>query len=124
MSDDTDHDVIPPARSFATLLGYIENGAFLKELSEATRDMIAEMSNRQLDGAAKVKGKIVLTLALTLDRGSFDLVPKFDIKLPEQPRDRSIFWATRDNDLTPENPKQMKMDLRRVDDRREERRVS
>lgn len=124
MSDEPDHDVIPPARSFADFLRQIEGGRLLNEISDAMRDLIAAMEDRHADGANKVKAKVTLSLSLTLDRGSYDVVPKFEVKLPEQPRPRSIFWATPENNLTPQNPKQMTMDLRRVDDRREMRSVS
>lgn len=123
MSDDT-QEVIPPARSFADLLRHIEGGAFLNEISDAMRDLIAEMENRHADGANKVKAKVKLELSLTYDRGAYDLVPKFETKLPDLPRQRSIFYATPENNLTPQNPRQMNLDLRRVDDRRETRSVS
>lgn len=123
-TEDNDQDVIPPARSFADFLRHIENGKLLNEISDAMRDLIAAMEDRHADGANKVKAKVTLSLSLTLDRGSYDVVPDFKVKLPEQPRPRSIFWATPENNLTPQNPKQMTMDLRRVVDRRETRSVS
>jgi hypothetical protein len=124
MSDEANQELIPPARSFADLLRHIEGGRFLNEISDAMRDLIAEMEDRHADGANKVKAKVKLEFSLTFDRGAYDLVPKFEVKLPEVPRARSIFYATPDNNLTPQNPKQMNLDLRRVDDKRDVRTVS
>ena len=71
--DEPDQTVIPPARSFAQFLAQIAGGDFLRELSEAQRDMVAEMENRRLDGAKTVKGKITLTFEMKLDGGVFEV---------------------------------------------------
>lgn len=106
--------ILPPARSFSTFLQECESGYLHQECSEQLRELIAELSNRIQDGAKAAKGKLVLSFDFSVADGVVEVRPKLEIKMPNQPRPRSIFWATPENNLTPQNPKQQNLPFRDV----------
>lgn len=97
------------ARSFSTFLPMVENGQLHGDLSEALRDLVAEISDAAAEGGGKAKGEISLTLSFSLDGGMFEVTGKYAVKKPRQVRGRSIFWATPENWLTQSNPRQRDM---------------
>ena len=104
------------ARSVAVLLPQLEEGAFNAEVSDQFRDLIARMRDHGINGNGRAKGKLAITIDVTLDDGVFELRADFKVTAPKSRRGRSVFWATDGNNLTPENPKQMAMfGLRKVD---------
>ena len=91
----------------------INNGATLAELSEALEKVVAAV---RMAGKA---GSITLTLKVApASKGSTDVLmveSQVRTKLPEPERGISIFYATDDNRLVRNDPKQIQLPLRVVD---------
>ena len=92
--------------SFATFLQNLQDGGLHAELSTELANAVAEMNNARLDGQAKPKVKIVVTVDMTLDGQTVDVNADYSVKMPRTTRERSVFWTTPRNTLTRSNPKQ------------------
>jgi hypothetical protein len=102
------------ARSFAVLLQGIGDGELNAELSETLHGMNAKLSNHAVD-FGKAKGTLTLTIEVDIDReGVVTLTPDVKTKLPKPARKKGRYWLTAGNNLSPENPKQTKLNLREV----------
>ena len=91
----------------------INNGATVAELSEALERVVAAVR------MAGKTGSITLTLKVApASKGSTDVLmieSQVRTKLPEPERGISIFYATDDNRLVRNDPKQQQLPLRVVD---------
>jgi len=91
----------------------INNGATVAELSGALEKVVAAV---RMAGKA---GSITLTLKVApASKGSTDVLmveSQVRTKLPEPERGISIFYATEDNKLVRNDPKQQQLPLRVVD---------
>jgi len=106
-------------RSFAQFLQMIEEGRLHGDLSTDLEDLVAELQNHAR-GASSAKGTITISLSLKYDAKSatFEIAGDFKTVKPKEPRGRSIMWATPENALTLDNPRQMKMFPRDVNESR------
>ena len=91
----------------------INNGATVAELSDALAKVVAAVR------ATGKSGSITLTLKVApASKGSTDVLmveSQVRTKLPEPERGISIFYATDDNRLVRNDPKQIQLPLRVVD---------
>lgn len=112
MSDDIqDKNVEPRGRPFTDTLGELENGGFLKELTEATYNISHAVRE------TRKKGKLKITLNFTpTGRGSVQIDAEFEANEPEHDRPSTIFFQTPDGTLLRDDPNQPKLPLRAVPD--------
>lgn len=111
-----DVETIDPGLTFVQVLALANGGDDAKELTEHVREIVATLENLHINEGIR-KSKASLTIKLTFDRedGSYRVKVEPTVKLPKAPKAASIFWANAQNQLTPENPRQMSMfDRRRV----------
>jgi hypothetical protein len=102
------------ARSFALLLQGLGDGALNAELSETLHDMNTKLSAHAID-FSKAKGTLTLAIEIEIDRdGVVTLRPDVKTKLPKPARKAGRYWLTPGNNLSPENPKQTKLNLKEV----------
>ena len=92
-------------KNFAQFVQLLEDGKLNEDLT-AQLLTIAETLSDYGATFGKAKGKLTLSIEFNLDHGVFDIRSKFDTKLPQEARSKSIFWITGDNEFTPENPRQ------------------
>ena len=91
----------------------IQNGATLAELSEELRKVVAAVRETGKAGALTLTLKVV-----PASRGATDVLmieSQVKAKLPERERGRTVFYATDDNQLVRNDPKQQMLPLRVVD---------
>lgn len=100
----------PPA--FQTLLFACEDGTLLAELDERLQDLVATMHQEQVARGGKPRGALSISFAFTLDHtGIMEVAADVKVKEPKTERSRTIFYRLNDNSLSPNNPKQLTMDL-------------
>lgn len=91
----------------------INNGAAVMELSEALEKVVAAVR------AAGKSGSITLTIKVApASKGSTDVLmveSQVKTKLPEPERGMTVFYATENNRLVRNDPKQQMLPLRVVD---------
>lgn len=102
-------------RSFAVTLQQIGDGSLHAELSETLQKLCGDLSAHAIQFGADAKGTLTLTLALKASaNGVVGVAGDVKTKAPKAPRVGSVFWLTKGNNLTPDNPRQQKLGLREV----------
>jgi hypothetical protein len=107
-------DNIPAVQqdSFLTLLNACEDGALVSELNDRVRDLVATMAQEGMARGGKPKGGITVSFSFALDQGGImEVSANVAVKEPKTERSRTIFYRLKDNTLSPNNPKQITMDL-------------
>ena len=103
------------ARSFAVLLGELEDGALLNDLTEEIRNITLELESVSIrKGGQAVKGSLTLKLNVVAKEGTIEIVPDLSTKTPTMSRRRSIFWRGKDGLLVRSDPNQPDLPLRDV----------
>lgn len=97
------------ARSFSQFIQMLDDGRFNAELTDALRQINAEMKNHAQIFGGKCRGALTLKVEFTFEKGYFEIAPSFDTKLPKVKRNPTIAWSTSGDEFTPENPKQMNL---------------
>jgi len=110
-------------RNFGTFVADVEDGELHTELTKAVREIVAELHNVAMDQGGSPKGALSITLGFKLDRGVIEVESAVKTTLPKRRRQRSIFYATADNNLTRRNPRQAELPLRDVNQPAETRTV-
>lgn len=116
MSQDQDQprDMLA-AQSFDRLIALHEDGNLNHDLSEWMREAVANVSNHYDEYRGKPSAKVSVEISITCEEGVLVVVAKPKVSMPQPPRPKRIYYATEGNALTPNNPKQLRMDLRQVD---------
>lgn len=96
-------------RSFGQLIGQIEEGRLNAQLSNALMDQIIALHETFAEHGGKPKGKLQLTLELTLDSGMVKIIADHKVTVPKREPRMSVFWITPENLLTVSNPRQPDM---------------
>lgn len=94
------------ARNFAAFLALVEEGRLHGDLSDGLVELIAALQEAAREGNGKAGGKLVLSLSFKLEGAVIEVNGDCKFDLPKTPRARSIFWATPENNLTRQNPRQ------------------
>lgn len=103
------------ARDFALFLRHIDDGAIHEEASAELHALATKLSRHVDTHGGKAKGQLTVTLNLTaLPNGTVDVLADVKVKEPKVVRPRSVFWFTKGNNLSPDNPRQQKLALREV----------
>ncbi len=103
------------ARNFSVLLSQIDDGRLHDELSETVQKMVDELSTYTERYARDGKGSITLTLSLVARaNGTTSVVGDVKTKTPKPIRAGTVFWKTKGNNLSLDNPRQQKLALREV----------
>lgn len=101
-----------PNPNFISFLTELENGHFLRRINEALPEIVAALHD--FEGKAVPKGKLTITLDLSLQGDVIDVMPDLGVKVPKPPRNRTIFWATPENNLTRVDPRQGELPMRDI----------
>lgn len=97
-------------KPFTDVLGEIENGQFLRDVTEAVYNVAHAVRETRKVGELK----LVLKLTPT-GKGSVEIAAIFDTKEPEHDRPSTTFFMTPDGTLMRNNPDQPRLPLREVE---------
>jgi len=98
------------ARPITDTLRLLDEGAFLDRCSERMAELVCGVE------ATGKAGKLVITLEVKRGtKGAMLIRPEVTTKVPETKAEPTMLWATPEGNLTLDNPKQQKLDLRQVD---------
>lgn len=92
------------------MLGEVENGTLLQELTEATYNIIAAVMETRKPG----KIKITMTFSPT-GKGTVNLDADYDATEPEHDRPTTTFFVGKDYSLQRHDPAQPRLPLREVE---------
>lgn len=110
-----------PARTFTQFLGELEDGDLTHNLTQAVQDLVGDLENCRQEQGGKPSGKITITIDLTDEDGVIEAKSNFAIVKPKRKRQRSLFYPTKENFLTRENPRQQRLPFQDVNTRTEMR---
>lgn len=100
-----------PGNAFTRLLCEFREGASQSELSKALETLVGAVRETGR------KGKLRYTLTIkpaAHGNEALAIADNIELDAPRQERDQSIFYATTENRLQRDNPKQMRLELREV----------
>lgn len=100
-------------KPFTDILGEIENGQFLRELTAQVYEIVRATQETRKPGALKLAIKISPT-----GRGSVELDAKMDATVPEHDRPSTTFFVTHDGTMMRNDPNQPRLPLREIEDTR------
>lgn len=92
------------------VLGEVESGQFLGELTEATYNIIAAVMDTRKPGALTIKLKFTPT-----GKGTVEVDADFDAKEPEHDRPSTTFFVGKDYALLRQDPNQPRLPLREAE---------
>lgn len=98
-------------RPFTDILGELENGYLLKELTAKVYEVVRASRETRKPGAIKIAIKISPT-----GRGSVELDAKIDASIPEHDRPTTTFFLTPEGTMMRNDPNQPRLPLREVAD--------
>jgi hypothetical protein len=89
------------------LIGGIDDGALYAQLQDDLTDLVAALRKRFAAAGGSPKAKLKIELAFRFDGKIVEILPSVTTQLPRPVRGKGVFWATRDNKLSPQNPQQL-----------------
>lgn len=99
--------------SLDQILALADGGDFLSGLMDEHRELMLKMHNHQMEFGGEAKGTVSIKISYALDRKlNMKMKVVSDVKAPKEPTASAIAWTSADGYLTPENPQQIKMELR------------
>lgn len=111
---------IDEIKDFSRVLWELEDGQFNTDCSNKLEEAIKAMRERcDEDGMRMAKATISVNLSLTLSSGNLVVQANVTSKNPEKPRGNTVFWTTKNNALSRENPKQPRLPFEVVANKRE-----
>lgn len=99
-----------PGKPFTDVLGEIENGQLLRDMTEAVYNVIAAVMETRKPG----KIKLVLDFTPT-GKGTVNVDADYDVNEPEHDRPTTTFFVGRDFSLMRNDPAQPRLPLREVE---------
>lgn len=107
MPNETKEELVEGVRPFSHFLEMLDDGQFHWDLSAELRDLCAELSQTAAD-TGKAKGRITLTIDLSMEGYNLVATPKLASKKPDKPQAKTYLWLTEGNNPTPNNPRQQR----------------
>lgn len=99
-----------PGKPFSDVLGEIENGNFLHDLTEQTYNIIAAVMETRKPGSLTLKMKFTPT-----GKGTVNVDADYDANEPEHDRPTTTFFVGKDFSLQRSDPNQPRLPLREVE---------
>jgi len=102
------------------ILAVLDNGNFLSQVLGEHRDLLAELRQHANDFGGLPKADFQIKISYKMDKnGAISVSGQSSFTPPKEPKSSATVWMTEDGSLTSQNPQQMRMDLRSVDQQRE-----
>jgi hypothetical protein len=101
-------------RTFSILVQRLEGGNLHSDLTQAMQDVVAALQDSEREVGGKPTGSITLALKFRLDGGIVEVRGEVKSTMPKVEREKTVFWATPNNNLTSRNPKQHDLPFRDI----------
>lgn len=92
--------------TIAELICDIDGGNFQEGATEKLAQLVRTMKERERNSGGKPKGKIVVALNLTLDRGMIEITGDVKVTEPSTVHGRTFMYGTDQGALVKEDPRQ------------------
>ncbi len=112
-------------RTLDQILSLADGGGFLADVLNEHQELQLSLVNHRQNYGGKAKGSLTLKISYELDgHGAVQQNCKLTVKQPEAPAAQYAKWMTDDGHLTPNNPRQTRMQIRDTDTGRRELRAA
>lgn len=101
-------------RAFSTLIAGLEHGSLHEELTRQVTRIVEELHDMRINQGGKPKAMLAIKLNFKLDGEAIEVAAETKTTMPKRIRDKTILYATEDNNLTTKNPRQGDLPLRDV----------
>jgi hypothetical protein len=101
-------------RAFANYLTQMEDGRLHSEASEQTQTLVKDLMTHVGSFGGKAKGKLTVTLDFSAEDNHVMVVGSVSVKSPKFPRQRTLFFADKNHNLSTKDPKQVELPLAAV----------
>jgi len=98
------------ARPITDTLRLLEGGTFLDKCSDEMTNLVKQVESTGKGGEIVIRVKVKRVTASTVG-----LIPTCETKIPKEKPDEMLFYPTPDGNLSIDNPKQQKLDLKPVE---------
>lgn len=102
---------------FSKTLSQLNRGELDDELTKVISDVIKAVRETRKQGTVTLSLKIGMLNSRT--ENQIKITPQVSCKVPELDREESIVFSTADGDVLFDDPNQMKIDLKIIDDKKE-----
>ncbi|MGL5735476.1 MAG: hypothetical protein ACRCYS_11470 [Beijerinckiaceae bacterium] len=114
----------PPAATVADTIRLLADGQFDADISHELRELVRKMEAHAFSNKAIAKGKLTITLDITLANGAHVVTPSYKVTAPVQKQPGTLLFAFEDGRLSRNPPGQGALfGIRTVDGPREVRNV-
>ncbi|WP_323997230.1 hypothetical protein [Pasteurella multocida] len=100
---------------FSTTLSQLNRGELNDELTEVLANVIKAVRDTRKQGSVTLNLKI--SMLNTRTENQIKITPMVSSKIPELDREESIVFSTADGDVLFDEPNQIKMDLKTVEEK-------
>lgn len=111
MADPTPTEV--KTTDILALLGSLDDGAIYADLQDDLGEIVSALKKRVAQSGGSAKAKLTIQLRFGYDGKIIEVVPDVATQLPRPVRGKGVFWATKDNQLSPQNPQQLDLGVGR-----------
>jgi hypothetical protein len=106
----------PKLNESTVLLGLLEDGDLSRDLS--AQIIVAIQKTREAVGAKQTGAcSVTLKLAFKVDGDSVEIATEISASIPKAPRGKTMFFLTREGDISTQHPKQYGMPFDDDDDK-------
>lgn len=98
------------ARPITDTLRLLEGGTFLDTCSDEMANLVKQVENTGKSGELVIRLKVKRVTAATVG-----VIPTCEAKVPKEKPDEMLFYPTVEGNLSIDNPKQQKLDLKPVE---------
>ncbi len=109
MANEFDQGDDPSA--FLTFLAQVQDGRFSDELSARMKSLVTAVTDQARNAGGKPKAQLKIEINFHLADGILEVTADATTKMPKTIRSRSIFYALKDGGVSPNNPKQLSLDI-------------
>lgn len=107
----------PKPVTFADFFSQIGDGRTASDATDQLQVLVRELKHLALATGGKPKGKLRLEIDILANGGVMDVTAEIKTTMPKPPRERTVFFPTRENSLSAANPQQIGMEFKDVSTR-------
>ena len=91
------------------LIQRIDDGTLYANLQDDLTALVAALRRHVALGNKDAKARLGLVLEFRFDGKLVEVLPTTSLKLPRPANGKGVFWTTKDNRLSPQNPAQLEL---------------
>lgn len=104
----------PKLVTFTDFFQQIGDGRTASDATDQLQVLVRELKHIQLATNGKPKGRLRIEIEVLCNGGVMDVIAEIKTTMPKPPRERTVFFPTKDNTLSSVNAQQQEMEFKDV----------